>query len=178
MNKKITEKEWMEDFKEFAACEDMAVPEELSNRILLRIKKDLSPPGWLVFAKTLGIQAIVGTLSLGVCNQFGMNPFNTETSLMNYFMKYGHTVCMTLCGFLFIGLGVAFALMFLNRDEIRVFKKNSFIQVFSLSVFSLVGFLTFGADIVLSFALMWLLGGLLGGLTPVLIANLNKPMRS
>lgn len=174
MNKKITEKKWMEDFKEFAACEDIAVPEELSNRVLLKIKKDLNPSAWLVFAKTLGIQAIVGTLSLGVCNQFGMNPFNTEVSLMNYFMKYGHTFCMTLCGFLFMGLGVAFAFIFLNRDEIRVFKKNSFIQVFSLSVFSLVSFLAFGADIILSFGLMWLLGGLLGGLTPVLIVNLRK----
>lgn len=177
MNKKITEKEWMEDFMEFTACEDIAVPEELSNRILMKIKNDLNPSAWLVFAKMVGIQAIVGTLSLGVCNQFGMNPFNTEISLMNYFMKYGHTVCMTLCGFLFIGLGVTFALMFLNKDEIRAFKKNSLIQVFCLSVFSLVGFLTFGADIVLSFGLMWLLGGLLGGLTSMFIyshANLSR----
>lgn len=166
MNKKITEKEWLEDFKDFAACENVIVPEALSNRILLKIKKDLNPSAWLVFAKILAIHSVVGTLSLGICNQFGMNPFNTDISLMNYFMKYGHTVCMTLCGALFISLSIGFALMLLNKNEILVFKKNSFIQVFCISLLSLATFLILGEEITLSIGVMWLLGGIVGGLLP------------
>lgn len=178
MNRKLSEKEWMNDFKEFMDCEGTDVPSELSQKVLMNIQAQVNPSAWLIFLKVLGIHSIVGTLSLGICNQFGMNPFNTEFSLMDFFMKYGHTVCMALCGFVFISLSVSIALSMLNADEKRVFQKNSFIQVFSLSVFSLVGFLAFGADIVLGLALLWLLGGFVGGLTPVLIANLSKPSRA
>lgn len=173
MNKKITEKEWMEDFKEFAACEDMAVPEELSKKVLMSIQSQMNPSAWLVFLKVLGIHSIVGTLSLGICNQFGMNPFNTEFSLMDYFMKYGHTVCMTLCGFVFVSLSISIAILVLNSDEVRVFKKNSYIHIFSVSLFSLASFLTFGAEITLNFGFLWMIGAFLGGYTPILYLKLK-----
>lgn len=173
MNRKLSEKEWMNDFKEFMECEGTNVPHELSQKVLTRIHSQMNPSSWLVFFKILGIHSIVGTLSLGICSQFGMNPFNTEFSLMDYFMKYGHTVCMALCGFVFISLSILIALLVLSSDETRVFKKNSYIHIFSLSLLSLVGFAAFGADIVLSFGLLWLIGGILGGLTPILLAQLK-----
>lgn len=174
MTPKMTEKEWVEDFREFVTTKGVSVPEELSNKILSHIHKVMHPSAWLVFAKLLGIHAVVGTLSLAVCNQFGINIFNTNFSLSDYFMKFGHSVCMTLCGFLFIGLSVSFAFLLLNQEELWVFRKNSFIQIFSLSLFSLVSFLAFGAEVVLSIGALWLFGALIGGFLPVLIYKLRN----
>ena len=99
----ITEKEWIEDFQEFVRSESVPVPESVSKAILSRISKDLNPSPWIIFIKLLGIHAVVGTLSLAICNQFGINPFSTEFSLSDYFMKFGHSTCMFLCGVLFVG---------------------------------------------------------------------------
>jgi hypothetical protein len=170
---KMTEKEWAEDFKEFVTTQSVPVSEELSSQILSRIHKAMHPSAWLIFAKLFGIHSIVGTLSLAVCNQFGINILNTHFSLSDYFMKFGHSVCMTLCGFIFIGLSVSFAFALLNREELVVFRKNSFIQIFSLSLFSLVAFLAFGAEVILSIGALWLTGALLGGFLPLLIYNLG-----
>ena len=178
MTPKMTEKEWAEDFKEFVLTKGAPVPEELSNKILKHIHKAMHPSAGLVFAKLLFIHAIVGTLSLGVCNQFGMDIFNTEFSLSDYFMKFGHSVCMTLCGFIFIGLSVSLAFVFLNREDIFVFRKNSFVQVFSLSILSFASFLAFGADIVFDIGALWLIGALIGGMLPILIYERQNQIKA
>lgn len=167
MMKKITEKEWLEDFKDFVSSEGTPVPEEISQSIFKRIRKELNPSAWLVFLKLIGIHTFVGTLSLTICDQFGVSPFNTGFSLSTYFMKFGHPVCMALCGVLFISLTVALGYFFLNRDEFRVLSKNAPLQVFSLSVLSLVAFIGFGAQIVIGIGVLWLVGALLGGIATV-----------
>jgi hypothetical protein len=173
MTNKNSEKEWMDDFKDFMESDGSPVPAELSKNILSRIEKALNPSAWIVFAKLTAIHSILGTLSLAICNQFGMNPFNTTYSLMNYFMQFGHSVCMTLCGFIFIGLSISLGFFILNSDEVRIFKNNSLIQIFSLSMISLAAFFAFGAELVLSIAVLWTAGALVGGLTPVVISNLK-----
>ena len=112
MNPRITEKEWLEDFKDFVTAKEVAVPEDVSKRILNYIHRDLNPSSWLVFLKLLGIHSIVGTLSLAMCDQFGMNPFNTSFSLSQYFMRFGYSFCMVLCGGLFLGLTGIFSQIF------------------------------------------------------------------
>jgi len=171
---KQTEKQWVDEFKEFVQAEGVSVPQELSQKILDRIQKTMTPSPWLVFAKLLGIHSVVGTLSLAVCNQFGLNPFNTNFSLSDYAMKINHSFCMSFCGFLFIGLSVSLAFLFLKQEEILVLKKNSFVQIFSLSILSLVIFFAFGAEIVLSIGLLWMAGASIGGMTPVLIYKLKQ----
>lgn len=159
-----TEKEWLEDFKDFANTEGVSVPEELSDQILSRIRADMNPSAWLVFLKMLGIHLVVGTLSLAVCDQFGMSPFKTNFSLSEYFMKFGHSFCMVFCGFLFMGLSVILGSCTLKREELLVLSKNSLLQVFGLSVFSLAAFIGFGANVVFGIALLWLTGAMIGGI--------------
>ncbi|MGE3680191.1 MAG: hypothetical protein AB7G93_00605 [Bdellovibrionales bacterium] len=171
MNPRITEKEWLEDFKDFVTAKEVAVPEDVSERILNYIHRDLNPSSWLVFLKLFGIHSVVGTLSLAVCDQFGMNPFNTSFSLSQYFMRFGHSFCMFLCGFLFLGLTGIFCQVVLRREEFLVLKKNVFIQVFLLSVLSLIFFMVFGVDIVIWTFLLWLIGALLGGLSSIQILS-------
>lgn len=160
----MKEKEWLEDFKQFVSSEGSHVPHEVSNKILRQVHKDLNPSAWLVFAKLLGIHGVLGTLSLAICNQFGLNPFDTKFSLSEYFMKFGHSACMVLCGVLFIGLTIVLGHQVLRREELLVLSKNAPLQVFGLSVLSLVAFLAFGAEIVLGIAVLWFLGAMAGGI--------------
>lgn len=171
MNPRITEKEWLEDFKDFVETKEVIVPHEVSQRILTRIHDDLNPSSWVVFLKLLGIHSVVGTLSLAVCDQFGISPFNTGFSLSQYFMKFGHSFCMVLCGFLFLGFTGAFCQIFLRQEEFLVLKKNLLIQVFFLSVLSLVSFIAFGGDIVIGVAILWLVGALVGGVTTIQVLS-------
>lgn len=160
----MKEKEWLEDFKDFVNSDGIPVPEEFSNQILRQVHRDLNPSAWLVFGKLLGIHTLVGTLSLAICNQFGLNPFHTNFSLSDYFMKFGHSTCMVLCGVLFIGLTIGLSYLVLRREELLVLSKNAPLQVFGLSILSLVAFIGFGAEIVLGIAGLWFLGAMIGGL--------------
>ena len=166
-----SENEWLKDFKDFVDAKDTVVPKEISQKILQRVHSALNPAPRMVFAKVLGIHSVVSTLSLSVCNQFGMNPFHTGFSLSDFFMKFGHSACMTICGFLFVGLSIGFARILLKPEEFLVLRKNYFIQVFVLSLLSLATFIAFGAEILVGIGLLWVAGALLGGLVPILITN-------
>lgn len=161
---KRTEKEWLEDFREFIDAEKAPVPADVSESILGRVRADLNPSAWVVFAKLLSIHLVVGTLSLAVCNQFGLNPFHTDFSLSDYFMKFGHSTCMVLCGVLFISLTVALGRFALRGEELLVLSKNAPLQVFGLSMLSLAAFIGFGAELVLGIAFLWLAGAMVGGI--------------
>jgi len=166
MKNNMNEKEWLNDFNEFMDCENIQPPEALTKKILSNTKKLINPSPWFVFVKLLGIHSIFGTLSLAICNQFGLNPFNTHLSLSEYFMTFGHSVCMTLCGVIFVGSSLLAAWMILSRDEFYVIKKNYLIQVFSLSFLSLAVFIALGAHMSLSIAILWTIGAVLGGSIP------------
>lgn len=161
---KQTEKEWLEDFREFLEIDAVAVPPAVSAVVLNRVRADLNPSPWLVFAKLLGIHAVSGTLSLAVCNQFGLNPFHTNFSLSDYFMTFGHSTCMVLCGVLFIGLTIALGRFVLRGEELLVLAKNAPLQIFGLSAISLAAFVGFGAEVLIGFGLLWLAGAVVGGI--------------
>ena len=174
MNKRISEREWLEDFQDFVDSEGASVPENLSKSVFARVRRDLNPSPWLVFAKLLGIHAVVGTLSLALCNQFGMSPFHSGLSLSGYFMKFGHSACMVLCGVLFVGLSILLCRPILRNEELFVLRKNAPLQIFGLSTISLALFLALGAEILLVVGLLWIAGAMLGGL----LAVFSLPRRS
>lgn len=161
---KLREKEWLEDFKEFLQSEGTPVPHDVTEYIFKRVRTDLNPSAWIVFAKLLGMHVIVGTLSLAICNQFGLNPFHTDFSLSDYFMKLGHSTCMVLCGVLFIGLTIMLGQLVMRREELLVLSKNVLLQIFGLSVLSMAAFIGFGAEVVLGIGILWFLGAMVGGI--------------
>lgn len=161
---KLAENEWLEDFNKFINCESAHVPESLSESIIARVRKDLNPSGLRVFAKLFSIHVIVGTLSLAICNQFGLSPFNSGFSLSDYFMTFGHSVCMFLCGVLFAGLTIVAAKLFLRPEELKVLKKNAILEVFGLSGISLGVFAALGAEIAFAIGTLWFIGSMIGGL--------------
>lgn len=166
MKNNLNENEWLEEFNQFISTEPVAPPQSVSESILSNTKKMLNPSAWVVFFKLLGIHSVFGTLSLAICNQFGLNPFNTNLSLSEYFMTFGHSVCMLFCGVIFVGFSIVGAWILLNRDEFNVIKNNYLVQVFSLSFLSLATFVALGAHVGLSIGLFWLVGAVVGGAIP------------
>ncbi len=165
---KITEKEWVEDFQEFVRSEGAPVPKEMSKALFARVQKDLNPSTLMIFAKLLGVHTVVGTLSLAICNQFDINPFRTGFSLSNYFMKFGHSTCMFLCGVLFVGLSLLMTRAVIRPEELRVLRKNVLLEIFGLSMISLGVFAAVGAEFTFAVGVLWLIGAMLGGTAVVM----------
>jgi hypothetical protein len=164
MKHTISEKEWQSEFQEFlgaGSCENVGEPAKL---LLEKVTAELNPPVWRVFLKLALLHGVVGTFSLLLCNQFGMNPFGTDFSLSDYFMQFGHSTCMLLCGTLFAGLSISAAGWWLRPEEQRVLGRNFLLELFLLGMLSLGVFAAFGAYIALTIGGLWLAGSLAGGL--------------
>jgi len=161
---KPSERQWLQEYHDFLNAEEVSVPPELSQRVLKLIKSKMLPSMPQIFVKLLMLHLPVGILSLFVCDQFGMSPFDTNFSLARYFMYFGHSFCMFLCGSFFIGGSILISGFILNSHEIRALRKKSYIQSFFLAGISYGSFLMFGAEITLNIAILWLLGAILGGI--------------
>lgn len=159
------QQQWLVEFSEFANAEAAPVPAELSQKLQLKMQPLLNPSAASVFGKIFAIHMGLGLLSLAVCHQFGLNPFRTSFSLDQWFMEVGgHSFCMIACGFFFVALSFVAAAVILSVEELKVLKRNGFLQSFGLGTSSLSLFFFFGAEFVLSMAGLWLLGALIAGL--------------
>ncbi|MCK6597666.1 MAG: hypothetical protein L6Q37_04820 [Bdellovibrionaceae bacterium] len=165
MNKKEHD-EWIKEFNEF--CDDSSSNIVVPSHLFEKIRNELFPNPWKVFSKIAIIHGVVGFLSLGICNQFGLNPFNTIYSLSDYFMKTaGHNFCMLACGVLFISTTYLFSNIFLTLEEVESVRKYEWLQLGVLSLASLASFYFFGAELVGTFVGLWLLGAVIGGVLSI-----------
>lgn len=152
--------EWLKDFTEFSNV----TPDQTPASAYARLKKRLFPNPWVVFGKVLGVHAVVGSLSLAVCNQFGLNPFNTQQTLTDWFMKIaGHNFCMLLCGTFFMMITYVLANLILTLEEIESIKRYEWLQTGIVGLVSLAAFHFFGAELIGTFMALWIVGALIGG---------------
>lgn len=162
MANEVKKEDWLKEFTEFSniSSEQVQVPA----RSFETIKARLFPSPWFVFGKVTAIHAVVGFLSLAICNQFGLNPFNTSQSLTDWFMRIaGHNFCMLLCGTFFIATTYLLANLFLNLEELESIKRFEWLQTGIIGLISLAAFYFFGAELVGTFALLWIVGAFIGG---------------
>ncbi|CAF4248990.1 unnamed protein product [Rotaria magnacalcarata] len=149
---------------DFLNTDNGQVPDNLNEAILAKIQKLIKPSAWMVFLKLLSVHAVMGFLSLSICHQFGLNPFNTDYSLADWFMKVGgHHFCMLGCGILFVAVSIFATGYFLTVEEVKALKRTEFLQNLSIGLISLGLFAAFGVEMILSIAGLWLLGALIGG---------------
>lgn len=152
------------DFELFLTSSQI-VPDTLLAGTLIKIQKMIKPDARFIFLKLLATHIVIGFLSLSVCHQFDINPFNTENSLSDWFMQIGgHNLCMIFCGVFFLGSSVFAASYFFSVEEIRALRRTEFLQIIALGLFSLGLFASFGVVLVVTFAGLWFLGSLLGGI--------------
>lgn len=153
---------WMKEFAEFSQTPepDFQVPPTLFSKLKAR----LFPNPWKVFGKIAILHGAVGFLSLGICNQFGLNPFNTTYSLSDLFMSTaGHRFCMVACGVFFVATTYLLANLFLTLEELESVRAYEWLQLAVLSLGSIAAFYFFGAELVGTFVGLWLAGALVGG---------------
>lgn len=156
--------EWLNDYQDFLNSENTQVPKDVSSDLMLKMHSLINPSALVVFLKILAIHLVTGFLSLSVCHQFGMNPFNTNYSLADWFMTVGgHSVCMIGCGVTFVSISLFAAGYFLTVEEVKALKRTEFLQNLTLGLISLGLFAAVGAELAVGMAGLWLLGSLLGG---------------
>lgn len=155
---------FLKEYNEFIRSERMDTP----NDVLYKIKHKLFPNPWVVFGKILGIHSVVGFLSLAVCNQFGLNPFGTERSLTDWLMIVGgHNFCMVACGVFFMTTTYLIANTLLKLEELESIRLHKWLQSGVLCLISLAAFYFFGAEMVATFAALWIFGALIGAHTVI-----------
>lgn len=163
------EQEWLKDYEDFIGNES-AVPQHLTAKVFNKIDELINPNPIMVFVKILAIHLGVGFLSLSVCHQFGMNPFNTEYSLADWFMKVGgYNACMIGCGVTFVSISLFAAGYFLTIEEVIALRRTEFFQNLSLGLISLGLFAALGVELAVGMAGLWLLGSLIGGFMATMV---------
>ena len=70
---------------------------------------------------------------------------------------------MAACGAFFVGVSLLVAALVLNREEVRTLRAHPWLQLAALVFLSLGAFIMADAEILLGFALAWVVGSLAGG---------------
>lgn len=152
-----------QEFQDFLSAAETAPPALASKDILSRINGDLNPSFQKVFMKVLGIHSVTSLLSLSLCSQFGIRAFSFF-DLMHTFMKMtGPTICLALCGALYLGLSSLMISLFLSPEEVRKLRLQKGLQIAILSGASLGVFLCFDAEMLFLPMILWFMGSLIGG---------------
>jgi hypothetical protein len=156
--------EWLNELVEFSRLPKSEAPA----RVLQRLQTRLFPNPWIVFGKIATLHGLVGFLSLAICDQFGLNPFQTTQSLTIWFMSLaGHHFCMVLCGMFFMTTTYLLANVVLTLEELESIKRHEWLQTSVVCLTSLAAFAFFGAELVGTFVLLWLVGAVSGGLLSI-----------
>lgn len=167
--------EWLNEYQDFLNSENVQVPKEVDSSLMLKMQPLINPSARIVFLKILAVHLVTGFLSLAVCHQFGLNPFNTNYSLADWFMKVGgHSICMIGCGITFVSVSLFAAGYFLTIEEVKALKRTEFLQNLTLGLFSLGLFAAVGAELAVGMAGLWLLGSLIGGFFATLAVSKIK----
>ncbi len=112
----------------------------------------------------------MGTITLFFCPQFGRS-LTSHSALMHFFMQWGDFVCMLACGSFFVSFSLILASHLLRPEELKVLKKHSLLQITTLSTLSIGFFISFGAEVVFTLGLFWLMGSIVGGLVTLKIST-------
>ncbi len=162
------------EFREFIEVEPSPPPASLEEEIFSMVHRDLNPNPWLIFSKLSFVHFFVGLFTLSLCPQFGLRIFGEGLGLMKYFLAFGTYGCTALCGAFFVGTSLFVSGLALRPEEIRVLKSHRWLQISSLSLLSLGAFLMADREILLTFAVAWIVGSVIGG---VAMLELGRVLR-
>lgn len=155
---------YTKDFHLFLKSEGSPVPDVLTQKIQSDIHSRLNPKASLVFVKLASIHVGVGYVSLAICHQFDLNPFNTRGVLSSWMMdQWGHHLCMVGCGVLFVALSVLASGLILSPEEVGALRRKALLHNLTLGLLSIGAFIFFGAKLIFIFTLLWFLGAVIGG---------------
>lgn len=163
------------DYQDFINSEEINPPKELDEKILSFVKKELDPSHQAIFLKLIGIQAFIGLLSMLFCPQFNLSLTNSYDLFHYFHYNFGESICMLICGSIFVGSGAIFAAYTLNLAEVKKIHKSSFLYFTSISILSISVFMILGTKLYLNLVFFWFIGATLSS---VILFNFNKVVRS
>ncbi|MCB0272487.1 MAG: hypothetical protein KDD46_05685 [Bdellovibrionales bacterium] len=165
------------DFQEFLAASEkrLSPPEHMQNNILEYVKSELQPSHHIVFSKLIGIHTFIGILTLTFCPQFTMSLTHNQKLYHFFHHTFGASICMMICGSIFIGSGAIFAAYLLNKQEVMLIKKTKWLYYISISMLGVLSFIFLGAEIYLHLFSYWILGASISG---VYIFEFNVSLRN
>lgn len=162
------------EFSDFKQSDSHSPDQSLNIKILNYVKKDIDPSITTVFSKLLGVQALIGFLTLTFCPQFSMSLTNSHELFHYFHYQFGESICMMICGSIFIGSGAIVSAYLLKTSEIQKIRRSSLLYYFSITSMALASFILIGPDLYLKLASFWFLGALIAG---VLMLELNFFLR-
>lgn len=151
------------DFDEFLRSGGRTPQKDVSQAILDRVRSDLEPPVSLVFTKLLLVQSIVGVMTLLFCPQFNLSLTNNYDLFHFFHRNFGQTICMAICGGIFVGSGALIGSFILRKPEMNQVAKRPLLYYFAVASVFLSAFLLLGVDVYLEAALAWMVGSWLIG---------------
>lgn len=152
----------MKDYNDFLQGND-SVPSSLDQKIKSMIVSELNPNQKVIFLKLIGIHGFIGLLTMLFCPQFKMSLTNSYEFFHYLHHTFGESICMLICGCIFLGSGALFAGVVLNNAEVQTIKKSTFLYYTLLSILAVTIFFILGAEIYLNLVLFWLIGAIAGG---------------
>ncbi|MBU6152823.1 MAG: hypothetical protein KGP28_00845 [Bdellovibrionales bacterium] len=133
-------------YSEFLSGSEV-VPEGLHERVRAELEARMKPSFFRILFSILKAQIILGALTLLVCPQFGIGPLGGGDGLMGWVESYGHLICGTYCGSIFVGLNVLYARFFLPLDDRNAIRSEPMLP------FGVLGVISFSLIVMVS--LMW-----------------------
>jgi len=156
------------DFFNFQTKDEFSPSEKLSKKIISLIEKDLCPTHKIVFLKLLSIHTFIGAITLLFCPQFNLS-FTNNHKLFHYFhYTFGPSICMLICGSIFLGSGAIFAVSILREAELKLIRTNKYFYYLSITSIALTTFFVFGAEIYLKMSFLWVIGAITSSLLVIL----------
>lgn len=131
---------------------------ELDEKIMTFVKNDLKVSHSKVFFKIVLVQSFIGALTMIFCPQFEMSLTNNYELFHFFHRNFGHTICMLICGSIFMGSGAIFAALLFKAPERKLILSSKFYYSLSLSALAVGVFYLLGANIFINALLFWLLG--------------------
>ena len=162
------------NFLDFMNSEGVTPPDGLSNKLLDYVRNDLNPSHKTVFGKLLSIHVFIGFLTLIFCPQFNLSLTNNYELFHYFHHKFGESICMAICGSIFVGSGALLAVYILKAGEVRKIRESRFLYYFSITSIAITTFLLLGVDAYLNLAIFWFIGAYVGGLV---LFEVNRVIR-
>ena len=170
----MSQPEFDQDYTNFINSRGLVPPPKLDYKILNFVHADLDPGHAIVFLKLISIQGLIGVLTMLFCPQFNFSLTNNYDLFHYFHHTFGASMCMALCGLIFVGSGAIFASYTLSNNEINKIKELRLLYFMSVTALLLSVFIMVGASFYLKLIAFWFLGAVIGGIT---LFELNSLVR-
>ena len=153
------------DFNDFKHNDSNSPGKSLDLKIFNYVRSEIDPSVTVVFSKLIGVQALIGFITLTFCPQFSLSLTNNHELFHYLHYQFGKSICMAICGSIFIGTGAVVSAYLLKSSEIQKVRRSSLLYYFSITSIALAFFTLLGPNMYLKLAGFWFIGAFIAGIS-------------